>query len=189
MEVDQLMEFFCFHRDRVGSLPLREAINEEHWSYMDRFDKQLIARGPVFDSADEDILFGSVHIVDLPDAATARAFAFEEPCYQAGAFRDVLVRRWHNLLGRTMWDYPDFRDDSAYFFVLGLGEGEPVDADVPSDQDDLVAYGPLYSDDDTTWVGTAALVRATDEAAARAVLTADRYADIEVHAWTFGGRR
>ncbi len=183
------MEFFCYHRDRVGSLPLRKALLEAHWSYMDRFGEQMIARGPVFGTEDEDTLFGSVHIVDLPDAVTARAFAFDEPCYQAGAYRDVLLRRWHNRLGRTMWEFPGDRDTGAYFFVLGLGEGEPVDADVPADQDDLVAYGPLYSDDGTTWVGTAALVRATDEAAARAVLTTDRYADIEVHAWTFGGRR
>ena len=77
------MEFFCYHRDRVGSLPLREALTEEHWSYMDRFEKELIARGPAFDG---ETLLGSVHIVDLPDSAAARAFAFDEPCYQAGAF-------------------------------------------------------------------------------------------------------
>ncbi|MFC5186977.1 YciI family protein [Actinomadura harenae] len=183
------MEFLCYHRDRVGSLPLRDAINEEHWSYMDRFAKELIARGPVFDSAIEDSLFGSVHIVDLPDPAAARAFAFDEPNYQAGAYRDVLLRRWHNSLGRTMWEFPGDRSTGEYFFVLGLGEGEPADTDLPADQDDLVAFGPLYSDDGTTWVGTAALVRATGKAAARAVLTADRYAEIEVNSWTFGGRR
>ena len=37
---------------------------------------------------------GSVHIVDLPDPAAARAFAFDEPNYQGGAYRDVMVRRW-----------------------------------------------------------------------------------------------
>ncbi|MEV8063868.1 hypothetical protein AB0P37_47635 [Streptomyces antimycoticus] len=37
-------------------------------------------------------------------------------------------------------------------------------------------------------VGTAALVRAPDPHTARAVLTPDRYADIEVHNWQFGGR-
>jgi hypothetical protein len=30
---------------------------------------------------------GSVHILDLPDPAAARAFAFNEPNYQAGAYR------------------------------------------------------------------------------------------------------
>jgi uncharacterized protein YciI len=182
------MEFFCYHRDRAGSLPLRKALLEEHWSYMDRFAEKMTARGPVFDGEDDDVLYGSVHILGLPDPAAARAFAFDEPCYQAGAYRDVLLRRWHDLLGRTMWDFPGDRDGN-FFVVLGLGEGEPADLDLPADKEDLVAYGSLYSDDDTAWLGTAALLRATDEAAARAVLTADRYADIEVHAWTFGGRR
>ncbi|MGW3867428.1 hypothetical protein ACWEDZ_39145, partial [Streptomyces sp. NPDC005047] len=48
--------------------------------------------------------------------------------------------------------------------------------------------GPLLSDDGTGWLGTAALVRAPDADAARSCLTPDRYADIEVHDWQFGGR-
>ncbi|WP_231388776.1 YciI family protein [Marmoricola sp. URHB0036] len=40
------MEFFCYHRDRAGSTPLRERMVEEHWSYMDRFADTMIARGP-----------------------------------------------------------------------------------------------------------------------------------------------
>ncbi len=47
---------------------------------------------------------------------------------------------------------------------------------------------PLLSDDDTTWLGTAALIRAPDPDTARAILTPHRYADIEVHNWQFGGR-
>jgi len=52
----------------------------------------------------------------------------------------------------------------------------------------LIAYGPLLSDNGATWLGTAVLVRAQDQHAARAVLTVDRYAGIEVHSWQFGGR-
>ncbi|MET9342000.1 hypothetical protein [Nonomuraea sp. NPDC003804] len=47
-----------------------------------------------------------MHIVDLPDAAGARAFVFDEPDYQAGVYRDVVLRRWRNVLGRTRWDFP-----------------------------------------------------------------------------------
>jgi len=182
------MEFFCCHRDRPGSLKLRHELLEAHWSYMDAYATQLIARGPTF-AADGETPTGSVHIVDLPDPAAARAFAFDEPNYQAGAYRDVLLRRWRNLLGRTMWDFPGGRAGGNRYLVLGLGSGEAADLVLPPDQDELIAYGPLLSDDDTTWLGTAALVRAPDPATARAVLTADRYADIEVHAWEFGGRR
>jgi len=182
------MEFFCYHRDRPGSMALRYRLLEEHWSYMDRFEKELIARGPTL-ADDGETLTGSVHIVDLPDPAAARAFAFSEPGYQAGAYRDVLLRRWRNMLGRTMWDFPGGQDGGNHYLVLGLGEGEGADLAPPSGREDLIAYGPLLSDDGTAWLGTAALLRAPDPDPARAILTTDRYAVIEVRHWTFGGRR
>ncbi|MER5687881.1 YciI family protein [Streptomyces sp. NPDC002205] len=179
------MEFFCYHRDRPGSVELRDELLEKHWSYMDRYAKEMIARGPTLVG---DTPTGSVHIVDLPDPAAARAFAFDEPGYQAGVYRDVLVRRWRNMLGRTMWDFPGGRTGGNRYLVLGLGAEPAADLAVPSDRDELIAYGPLLSDDGATWLGTAALVRASNPDTARAILTADRYADIEVHNWQFGGR-
>ena len=73
--------------------------------------------------------------------------------------------------------------------MLGLGEGPATDLAVPPGRDELIAYGPLLSDDAANWLGTAALVRAPDPGAAQAILTPGRYADIEVHTWQFGGRR
>ncbi|MEU6763124.1 YciI family protein [Streptomyces sp. NPDC046853] len=182
------MLFFCYHRDRSGSLKLREELLEDHWSYMDRYAAELIARGPTF-AADGETPTGSVHIVDLPDPAAARAFAFDEPNYQAGAYRDVLLRRWRNTLGRTMWDFPGGNEGGNRYLVIGLGSGYSADLDVPPGGDEVIAYGPLLSDDDATWLGTAALVRAADQDAARAVLVPRRYASVEVHDWEFGGRR
>ncbi|MCQ9177882.1 YciI family protein [Streptomyces sp. IBSBF 2953] len=181
------MEFLCYHRDRPGSLPLRHELLEEHWSYMDRYAEELIARGPTL-SDDGEEPTGSVHIVDLPDPAAARAFAFDEPNYQVGVYRDVLLRRWRNTLGRTMRDFPGGRTGGNRYLVLGLGAGEAADLVAPPDQDELIAYGPLLSDDGATWLGTAVLLRAPDPETARTVLTRDRYADIEVHNWQFGGR-
>ena len=181
------MEFFCYHRDRPGSVALRHELLEEHWSYMDRYATEMIARGPTL-AGDGGTPTGSVHLVDLPDPAAARAFAFDEPGYQAGVYRDVVLRRWHNALGRTMWDFPGGRTGGNRYLVLGLGTGQAADLAVPPGRDELIAFGPLLSDNGTSWLGTAALVRAPDADAARAVLTRDRYADIEVHNWQFGGR-
>jgi uncharacterized protein len=184
------MEFFCYHRDRPGSLALRHELLEQHWSYMDRYASEMIARGPTLSGTD-GVPTGSVHIVDLAGPAAARVFAFDEPGYQAGVYRDVMLRRWRNLLGRTMWEFPGGRTGGERFLVLGLGSGEAadaVDAAVPRDRDELIAYGPLLSDDGRTWLGTAALVRATGPDAARAVLPPGPYAEIEVHSWQFGGR-
>jgi hypothetical protein len=181
------MEFFAYHRDRPGSATLRDQLIEDHWSYMDRFQAELIARGPTL-TDDGEMATGSVHIVDLPDPAAARAFAFNEPNYQAGVYRDVLLRRWRNLLGRTMWDYPGGRHGGPRYLVLGLSSGQAADLEVPPNHAGLIAYGPLFSDDETAWLGTAALLEAPNQEAARTALTPDRYATIEVHNWQFGGR-
>jgi uncharacterized protein len=103
-------------------------------------------------------------------------------------YRDVLLRRWRNLLGRTMRDFPGGPDDGERYLVLGLGAGPPADLAVPPGRDELIAFGPLLSDDGTTWLGTAVLIRAPDSDTAGAVLTPGRYAGIEVHNWQFGGR-
>jgi uncharacterized protein len=182
------MEFFCYHRDRPGSATLRDELLEQHWAYMDRYQAQLIARGPTL-ADDRETPTGSLHIVDLPGPAAARAFAFDEPNYQAGVYRDVLLRRWRNLLGRTMWDFPGGRDGGNRYLVLGFGTGQGADLAVPPDREELIAYGPLLADDGITWLGTAVLLRAPGPQQARAILTPGCHAGIEVHNWQFGGRR
>ena len=179
------MEFFCYHRDRAGSTPLREAMVEDHWAYMDRFADTMIARGPTFTG--DETLTGSVHILDLPDPAAARAFAFEEPCYQAGAYRDVLVRRWRNALGRTMWEYVAGQPNDNHYLALGFNR-EPSETSTPVPTgDDLIASGPLLSDDGSLFLGMAMLLAAPDADAARELFT-DDHVGIEVHQWDFGGR-
>ncbi|MZD04723.1 hypothetical protein GTW43_06435 [Streptomyces sp. SID5785] len=182
------MEFFVYHRDRSGSLALRRTMVEEHWAYMDGFAAELIARGPTY-TPDGASLAGSVHLVDLPDLAAAWAFAFEEPCYRAGAYRDVTVRRWRNELGRTMWEFAGGLEGEDRFAVIGLGPGPGARYAVPAEREELLAFGPLLADDGTTWLGTAALVRAPDADTARAVLGAGPWDHVEVHPWECGGRR
>ena len=181
------MEFFCYHRDRPGSAALRDELLEAHWSYMDRYATKMIARGPTL-ASDGDTPTGSVHIVDLADTAAARAFAFDEPNYQAGVYRDVLLRRWRNMLGRTMWDFPGGRTGGAMYLVLGLGTEQATNLALTRHQDELIAFGPLLSDNGAGWLGTAVLIRAPDPETARAILLPDQYAAIEVHNWQFGGR-
>jgi uncharacterized protein len=126
---------------RAADAALRDDLLEKHWSYMDRHSREMIARGPTFAGAG-DTPTGSVHIVDLPDpAAAARAFAFDEPNYQAGVYRDVLLRRWRNALGRTIWDFPGGRTGGNRYLVLGLGAGQAADLAVPPDRDEPIRTG------------------------------------------------
>lgn len=181
------MEFLTYHRDRAGSGALRTRLVEQHWTYMDRFDRQLIARGPTLDPRTGHAT-GSVHMVDLPSLGAARDFALDEPNYQAGVYRDVMVRRWQNLLGRTMWEFPGGEEGPHRYFVLGLGPTGALDDAAPAETSELIAYGPLLSDDGLARLGTAALVRAPDPTTAQRVLGDVGYAAVEVHDWEFGGR-
>ncbi|WP_375481078.1 YciI family protein [uncultured Jatrophihabitans sp.] len=179
------MKFFCFQRDRPGAFALRMKCLEDHWSYLERWSEQLVVRGPTFEG---DVPSGSVYIVDVATPAEARAFVFEEPAYQAGVYRDVLLRRWQDALHRTT-DGP--RGDSTagkHFLVVGLGAGVH-ESEKTQDTKNLVAFGTLLSDDASKWLGTAALLQAPDADAASAILTTDRYSHIEVCDWQFGGRR
>ena len=181
------MEFFCYHRDRPGSVALRDELLEEHWSYMDRYATEMIARGPTFAATatrPPAACTSSTCPIPPPPARSPSTSRTTRPactgtcCCAGGA----------TLLGRTMWDFPGGRTGGNRYLVLGLGTGQAADLAVPPDRDELIAYGPLLSDDGASWLGTAVLVRAPDPDTARAVLTPDRYADIEVHNWQFGGR-
>lgn len=180
------MEFFCYHRDRPGSMTLRSELLEERWSYMDQFDSRMVARGPTFTS--DGTLTGSVHVVDLPDPAAARAFVFDEPGYQAGIYRDVLLRRWRNVLGRTMWDFDAGDVSNHRYLVLGFAqEPSAIGTEAPA-SDDLIAFGPLLSDDGGLVLGVAALLEAADPDMARDIVSTEGLTGVEVHQWRFGGR-
>jgi uncharacterized protein len=144
-----------------------------------------------------------MHMVDLPDAQAARVFAFQEPFYRAGVYDQVLVRRWHNVLGRTMWQFPAELGDDRRFLVIGHGEPgwrrparrwERRWFGAPGHRDGVILVGPLLADDGVGWVGSALLVQLGDRAAVEAMwagapyVQAGLYASVEIHDWQFGGR-
>jgi uncharacterized protein len=192
-------------RDRPGTGDLLEELAEAHWSFMDRYADHLIARGPTL-TPDRTTHTGSLHIVDLDGAEQVRVFAFQEPFYRAGVYREVLVRRWRNLLGRTMWDFPAELGDDRRFLVIGhgkpgveaarqaLGAAQRRWWGEAGHRDGVILCGPLLSDDGAGWVGGALLVQARDRAALEAMVAgapyvqAGLYASVEIHDWQFGGR-
>ncbi|MFI0731861.1 MULTISPECIES: hypothetical protein [Streptomyces] len=121
---------------------------------------------------------------DSGAAAQGRAPPDDRPGGRVPDRRDEPAAR---LGGHPAAD-PGGRTGGNRYLVIGLGTGQAADLAVPPDRNELIAYGPLPSDDGATWLGTAVLVRAPDPGTARAILTPDRYADIEVHNWQFGGR-
>jgi uncharacterized protein YciI len=177
------VEYFVYGRDRAGTYGLKESLSEEHWSFMDGYGELLIARGPTLTGRDdEDESTGSLHIVDLPDAETARRFAYDEPYYRAGVFESVLICRFHNILGRTMWDFTEVVDGYSRFLLIAMDASAPARAMSKH----LIVYGDLLSLDGDTRLGWAAAVEAPNREAAATMSPAGT--DAEVHHWTFGGR-
>jgi hypothetical protein len=198
------MAYLFYGRDRPGVGELRRQTAEAHWSFMDRYADAMIARGPTLAPDDDEFMTGSLHIVDLSDAAAAETFAYDEPFYKAGVFAEVLVRRWRNVLGRTMWDFAG--TGGRRFMVLAHGDPAATGpADDLRDQqheyvtngghsDGLIAYGPMLGDNGEDWLGTVVLVELADRAAVEAMIRdapyarAGLYTAIETHDWRFGGR-
>jgi uncharacterized protein YciI len=178
------VEFLVYGRDRPGTADLRWQLVEEHWSYMDRFADSVIARGPTL-TPDRETATGSLHIVDLAGPAAALAFAHEEPNYRAGVYQDVLIRRFVNVLGGTMWDFPGRDEDNRYLIIAHARPG----AEAPQESLDatpMIVCGPLLADDGDTWLGTAVLAETPDPGD---LLDPAHYDTIEIHPWQFGGRR
>ena len=200
------MEYFFHCRAKPDAQALWARLTEAHWSFMDRYADGMIARGPTL-TADRATATGSMHFVDLLDADAARVFAFEEPCYVAGVYSEVMVRRWRNTLGRTMWEFQGDAVANRRFLVVGHGlvDAGPAGAELQAEQrlyfsdggniEHMIAYGPLLADDGREWVGDAMLIERRDRAAVEAMVAsapltrAGLYDNVEIHDWEFGGRR
>jgi uncharacterized protein YciI len=174
------MEFFVWGHDRPGGYEIKLGLTEEHWSFMDGYGEQLIARGPTLTGHDDDAeTTGSLHIVDLPDEDAVRAFAFDEPYYRAGAFEAVDLYRFHNHSARTMWDFTNAVPAYHRYLVI------TTDTSATTPSAHFIVYGDLLTLDGQTRVGQAALVEAPTQQAAATLLPGTPQA----HPWTFGGRR
>ena len=117
------MEFFCYHRDRPGSVALRDELLEEHWAYMDRYAAQMIARGPTFDG-DGDTPTGSVHISTCPTRRRPRI------CLRRALLpgRGVPGRAAAPVAQPAGADHvglPRRPNRGNRYLVLGLGAGRP----------------------------------------------------------------
>jgi uncharacterized protein YciI len=179
------VEFFVYGRDRPATAARRTALTEAHWAYMDRFAGALIARGPTL-TDDGEAATGSLHIVDLADLEAARRFAFEDPYAQAGVFADMLIRRWRNDLGRTMWQFDRALDGEQRFLVIGHGP-RSEQSRLTAEPHRVILAGPLLSEDGEQRLGDVALIQQPGRPGT--VAGPEEYRTVEIHPWQFGGRR
>jgi len=169
-----------------------DALNETHWSYMDRFAGSMIARGPTL-AADRKTWTGSVHVLGLPDAGAARRFVADEPYNRAGLYKEHSIWVFENLLGRTMWEFAGPQATEPRFLVIAEGSLEPMAlAELPAPlRDRLIVYGTLRSAQNGTAAGVAFAVQAPTRAAVDALAheAVEPRARVQMYDWEFGGRR
>jgi uncharacterized protein YciI len=195
------MQFFFYCRDRAGAGGTRLGLLKEHWAFMRRYIDAMIARGPTM-SADGKAVTGSMHMVDLPDAEAVRAFAHDDPLARGGVFEDIMVRRYHNALGRTMWQFAGDPKNPRFLFIGEARSGTSAQSRDLLDAQraylghaaraaQVILFGPLLGADGKTWEGTAMLLETPDCAAAEALVLGDPasklYVRTKLHHWRFGG--
>jgi len=165
---------------------------------MDGFAGGMTARGPTL-ADDREQWTGSLHIVDLPSAEAARAFVEREPYNAAGLYDQHIIRRFENLLGRTMWEFPEGSADPRFLVIAQREPGaeEPalllpgLEARL---REQLIVHGDLLSLDDARPAGVALALRAPTRDAVGALLRdgrpgLDEHFDLQILDWEFGGRR
>lgn len=195
------MLHFVYGRDRAGAAPTRRALLKDHWAFMTPYIERMVARGPTM-SDDGRLPTGSLHIVDLPDADAVRVFAEQDPLAAGGVFDEIVVRRFENLTGRTMWQFAGDAGSPRFLFVGETDAVPEVQADGivaaqrtllarPEAARAVIVAGPLHHPDSGRWCGTAVLIEAPDRAAAEWLLAADPAASLydrtALHRWRFGG--
>ena len=197
------MQFFFYCRDKTDAAETRRGLLKEHWAFMEPYADAMIARGPTM-SADGTRVTGSMHMVDLPDAAAARVFAHDDPLAKGGVFEDIAMHRYQNVLGRTMWQFSGNPQNPRFLFIgeARAGTSEQGRAFLSAQRDYLqhgdraaqvILFGPLFAGDGETWRGTAMLLETPDIAAAETLVLQDPaavsklYARQELRRWRFGG--
>ena len=185
------MDFLVHSHAAPGAGEPDPALTEAHWSYMDRFAAGMIARGPTL-AADRATWTGSMHVVDLPGAAAARAFAEREPYHRAGLFARHDVWRFDDRLGRTMWEAPGGSEDPT-FMAVARGPGAAALALPAVARERLIVHGGLHTPGEGSPAGLLLVLHAPAREAVAALLERgrprDAQLDVVVQDWEPGGRR
>jgi uncharacterized protein YciI len=179
----------------MGELRDDPELLERHWSYMDRFAGSMIARGPTLDT-DRETATGSLHVLALPDAGSAREFVALEPNNLAGVYEEHLIYRFENMLGRSMWEFQKPATEPRFLVIGRSRDRRPVPAEtLPAELlERLIVYGALATLDGAEPAGVALALQARDPEAVGGLVRDERtglgaFSGVEVHDWEFGGRR
>ena len=83
-------------RDKSGALDVRMENRSAHVEYLKSTDHVHLA-GPLIDA--EGGMCGSMIVLDVPDMASAQAWAAEDPYAKAELFESVTLTEWKKVIG------------------------------------------------------------------------------------------
>jgi hypothetical protein len=118
-------------------------------------------------------------------------------------FTEHLIRRFDNLLGRTMWDFTSGSDDVPFLVIAeddgdvrwpGDAEALPLPPPAPALAKRLVVRGALRPVEGRRPTGVVVALVAADRDAVRSLIADEPallggHSHRQIHAWEFGGRR
>lgn len=187
-------------RSKPGTDELRTATIPAHIAHLDKFREQTWFSGPLF-TDDGASAIGSLRFIDLPDRAAAVAYINADPYSMEGIFANVDIQHWQPALEHRQLTYP--RQEGTQQFIVHCTDvadsaalREPLrqaHRDYLNERaDQVVARGPLKTDDGAAVTGSALLLDVADRAAAEALLAnepfhqAGVYGQVSIERWLFG---
>lgn len=194
------MQWMIKCRSKPGTGELRTATIPAHKAHLDKFREQTWFSGPIY-TDDGASAIGSLRFIELPDRAAAVAYIDADPYSLAGIFASVDIQRWQPALETRQLTYPR-QEDTQQFIVTCADVADSAALREPLRQahrdyldaraGQVVARGPLKTDDGAAITGSACLLDVANRAAAEA-LWADEpfnkagvYGQVSIERWKFG---
>jgi uncharacterized protein YciI len=187
-------------RSKPGTDELRTATIPAHKAHLDKFRAETWFSGPLF-TDDGASAIGSLRFIEFPDRAAAQAYIDADPYTTEGIFESINIQAWQPALEHRQLTYPR-REGTQQFIVHctdvadGAARREPLRQAhrdyLEQYADQVVARGPLKTDDGETVIGSALLLDVADRAAAEALLAdepfnkAGVYEQVTIERWLFG---
>jgi len=194
------MHFAILIYDEPGSAALRDQYRQAHLDYLKVFDAQTLFAGP-FTTDDESADLGSLRLIEFSDRATADRHVAEEPYVTGGIQKRWCIHRW---LPRIPYSWRDCPRTKGHIQVMFHGLDQPGagalrqkfreahEAYLAQYASQVMARGPLVTDDAEQPIGSVLLLDVSDMDAAQVFMEQEPfysngvYKDINFHRWRFG---
>lgn len=193
-------EFYVRSLYAPGAAEERAEAMEPHLAHMAAHREQLRFAGPLL-SEDGTTPLGTMSIINVPDRASAEAFAAGDGFAKAGMLQPPRIMRFISSKRLTQLDREP--DPDQQMFVCECIDGPDAPALRKQSAaahheyqgsiiDKYVAHGPLRSDDGQTLIGSLFIIEVPDRAAALDLVTnepmtaAGVFSEINIYRWRYG---